>query len=73
MIDHLQLSTAKLMADLALGLYADSQLTLKQAADLAEMPPAEFLKFAGNCGISVHYDMNDLNHDLAVLRERGIS
>lgn len=72
-IDHLQLSTAKLMADLALGLYADSQLTLKQAADLAEMPAAEFLKFAGNCGIPVHYDMNDLNHDLAVLRERGIS
>ena len=72
-IDHLQIPTAKLMADLALGLYADKQLTLQQAADLAEMAPAAFLKFAGDCGIPVHYDMDDLNHDLAVLRERGIA
>jgi predicted HTH domain antitoxin len=70
--DQLQISSAKLMADLALGLYADNQLTLQQAADLAEMAPSAFLIFAGNCGIPVHYDMDDLKHDLAVLHERGI-
>jgi len=53
--------------------YADNQLTLQQAADLAEIPPAAFLKFAGDCGVPVRYDMDDLNHDLAVLRERGIA
>jgi len=71
--DQLQISSSKIMADLALGLYADNQLTLKQAADLAEMTPAEFHIFAGNCGIPVNYDLDDLNHDLAVLRERGIT
>jgi predicted HTH domain antitoxin len=71
-IERLQIPAAKLMTDLALGLYADNQLTLQQAADLAKMTPAAFLKFAGSCGIPVHYDIDDLDHDLAVLRERGI-
>lgn len=70
--EQLQISSAKLMTDLALGLYADNQLTLEQASDLAEMTQAAFLKFAGNCGVPVHYDLDDLNHDLAVLHERGI-
>jgi len=72
-IDDLQISPAKLLTDLALGLYADNQLSLQQAADLAEMSAAAFLTFAGDCGVTVRYDMDDLNHDLAVLRERGIA
>jgi predicted HTH domain antitoxin len=71
--DRLKLSNEKLMRDLALGLYADKQISLNQAADLAEMTTADFLRFAGKCGVAVDYDLNDLKHDLAVLRERGIA
>ncbi len=72
-IDQLQISGEKLIRDLALGLYADNQLTLLQASALAEMESDVFLKFASSCGIAVHYDMDDLNHDLKMLRERGIA
>ncbi len=71
--DRLQLSSEKLMSDLALGLYADKQISLYQAADLAETTAADFLRFAGDCGVAMDYDLNDLEHDLSVLRERGIA
>lgn len=71
-LSRLALSAPELLVDLALGLYVDRRLTLGQAAHMAGMSQKEFQRFLGDRRVPVHYDSDDLDHDLMVLRERGV-
>ena len=71
-LDRLAVSSADLMVDIAMGLYMDHRVTLGEAADVAGMAQSEFRLLLGSRGIPLQYDLDDFQHDLAVLRERGV-
>ncbi len=71
-LDDLEISRADLLTDMALGLYMDRRVTLGQAADIAGLPQSEFRRLLGRLGVAIQYDLEDLDHDLAVLRDRGL-
>lgn len=52
---------------LAIGMFVGSEATLGQAAAVAQIPQAEFLKELGNRRISPHYGMEELTEDLRVI------
>jgi predicted HTH domain antitoxin len=64
-----KMSEAELKQELALALYAGRRITLIQAADLAMMSFFDFQALLGERHIPQHYDENDLEKDLMVLRE----
>ena len=69
------LAAARVTADearheLALALYEQERLTLGQAADLSGLAQADFLALAGERGLTIHYGVEEFEHDLAALRER---
>ena len=49
---------------LALGLFMDEQATLGQAAEIADMTQAEFLRELGRRRIPIHYGAAELAEDL---------
>jgi predicted HTH domain antitoxin len=55
--------------DLAIGLYADDRVTLGQAAAIAAMSQALFLRELGRLHVPMHYDVEDFAADLAVLEQ----
>jgi predicted HTH domain antitoxin len=55
------------LLDLALGIYADSRATLGQAARIACMPQAQFMKELASRKIPLHYSVADFQQDMAVL------
>ncbi|NQU38624.1 MAG: UPF0175 family protein [Lentisphaerae bacterium] len=71
-LDRLNISPADLMVDIAMGLYVDRRATLGEAADIAGMTQAELRLLLGRRGVPLQYDLDDFQHDLMVLRERGV-
>ena len=53
--------------DLALGLFIDRRVTLGRGANIARLPQDKFIKELGIRSIPVHYDLDDLQHDLRTL------
>jgi predicted HTH domain antitoxin len=49
---------------LAVGLFVDDEATLGQAAEIAGMTQAEFLRELGRCRIPIHYGSAELTEDL---------
>jgi predicted HTH domain antitoxin len=64
-----KMTEAELKQELALSLYAGRRLTLVQAADLAGMNFFDFQGLLRDRRVPQHYDENDLEKDLLVLRE----
>lgn len=66
--DDLQLSDrftqAELRTELALALFHQDRLTLAQAARLAGLPQLELQRLLHTRGIPLHYDLEELEHDL---------
>ena len=52
---------------LAIGLFVTEEVTLGQAADIAGLTQAVFLKELGARRISMHYGAEELAEDLAVI------
>ena len=71
-LDKLAISPADLMVDIAMGLYVDRRATLGEAAEVAGMTQAKFRRLLGRRGVPLQYDLDDFEHDLMVLRERGV-
>ncbi len=71
-LDKLGISRADLLTDIAVGLYMDQRVTLGQAAEIAGVSQLDFRCLLSRMNVPIQYDIQDLNHDLAVLRERGI-
>lgn len=71
-LDKLEISRDDLLADMAVGLYMDHRVTLGQAAGIAGLSQFDFRRLLGRLNVTIQYDTEDLRHDLAVLRERGV-
>lgn len=65
----LDLTPEHVRIDLAIGLYAERRVTLGRAAEIAGMLQAAFLRKLGELRIPMHYDLDELNEDLLVVKE----
>ena len=61
------LSPRKAALHLAIGLFVSEEATLGQAAEIAGLTQAAFLKELGARHISIHYGMDELAEDLKVV------
>lgn len=52
---------------LAIGLFVSEEATLGQAAEIAGMPQADFLKELGRRRVAIHYGAAELAEDLEVV------
>lgn len=57
----------QLALNVAVGFYTDGS-SLAEAADIAGIPLADFMKELGRREIPLHYDLDDLANDLATVR-----
>lgn len=60
-----------LRLDLALGMYASHRITLGQAAQIAGVDQLEFQRELARRRIPLHYDLEELRHDLETVRQLG--
>jgi predicted HTH domain antitoxin len=63
------ISEAELLQELAILLYQREKLSLGRAAELAGMKKMDFNHLLAVRGIPMHYDLKDLERDLATLRD----
>lgn len=66
-----QISEAELTQEIALMLFQKEKLTLAQASRLAGMPRIQFQRLLASRQIPIHYDVAELESDIATLRETG--
>ena len=56
---------------LAIGLYAQREITLGAAAELAGMLYFDFWQYLGRFGLGPSYDLDDLQDDMKTFKELG--
>ena len=66
-----RMTSAEVMQELALTLFQKEKLTLGQASRLAEMSQLRFQHLCASRNIPLHYDIPELEADLATLRSLG--
>jgi predicted HTH domain antitoxin len=69
--DDIQLTEADLRTELAIALFQQHRITLGTASQLARLHQIEFQRLMASRGICIHYDVEDLEQDLASLRQDG--
>ena len=67
----LQISPERLRFEAAIGLYASGDLSLGQAASVAQVSQSVFLHELGRHGVGVHYDVPEFEEDLRTLAKLG--
>ena len=67
-LDSARLTIPELKVELAVYLYAQGRLSIGKARELADMTLWEFRQLLASRRISPHYDVVDLNEDMATLR-----
>ncbi|HEX3531747.1 MAG TPA: UPF0175 family protein [Thermoanaerobaculia bacterium] len=67
-LESARMSESELRQELAVVLFEKDRLTLAQASGLAGMDRLRFQHLLASRGISVHYDVEDFEEDLATLR-----
>jgi len=70
-LDSARLKLPDLKIELALLLYSQHRLSIGKARELADLSLWEFRQLLGFRKIPVHYDVNDLNDDVATLKQMG--
>lgn len=66
---NLSAETAQL---LALGLYREDKISLGRASELCQMPVEQFMEFAAQHGVALHYGADELEEDLRTLERLGL-
>ncbi|MBV9389176.1 MAG: UPF0175 family protein [Chroococcidiopsidaceae cyanobacterium CP_BM_ER_R8_30] len=66
-----QMTETELKQEIALMLFHKEKLTLAQASRLAGMPRIQFQHLLASRQIPIHYDIAELESDIATLRETG--
>jgi predicted HTH domain antitoxin len=69
--DDLQLTETDLRTELAVTLFQQQRITLGTASQIAGFQQIEFQRLISSRGISIHYEVADLEHDLSSLRQDG--
>jgi predicted HTH domain antitoxin len=67
-LDTARLTIDDLRVEMAVYLYAQGRLSIGKARELAEMTLWEFRQLLASRRIPPHYDVTDLNEDVATLR-----
>ena len=67
-LDTARLTIDELKVEMATYLYAQGRLSIGKARDLAEMTLWEFRQLVASRRIPPHYDVTDLDEDVATLR-----
>jgi predicted HTH domain antitoxin len=67
-LDSARLTIPEVKAELAVYLYAQGRLSIGKARELAGMTLWEFRQLLASRRISPHYDVEDLDEDVATLR-----
>ena len=70
-MDTARLTVDELRVEMAVHLYAEGRLSIGKARELAEMPLWEFRQLLASRRIAPHYDVPDLDEDVATLKELG--
>lgn len=68
-LDSARIKLPDLKVELALLLYSKYRLSIGKARELANMSLWEFRQLLGTRKIPAHYDINDLNDDVATLKQ----
>ena len=68
-LDSARLTISEVKVELAVSLYAQGRLSIGKARELADMALWEFRQLLASRRIAPHYDVSDLDEDLATLRE----
>lgn len=70
------LDTGNLSADtarlLALGLYREDKVSLGRASELCQMPVEQFMEFAAQHNVPLHYGVDELEEDRRTLERLGL-
>jgi predicted HTH domain antitoxin len=67
--DNLSAETVRL---LALELHREDKVSLRRAAELCEMPVEQFMEFAAQRNVPLHYGVDELNEDRRTLEQLGL-
>lgn len=70
-LDTARLTVDEMKVELAIHLYDEGRLSIGKARELAGMPLWAFRQLLAARRISPHYDVSDLDEDVATLRETG--
>ena len=70
-LDSARLTISELKVELAVYLYTQGRLSIGKARELAGMTLWEIRHLLASRRIAPHYDVSDLDEDLATLREVG--
>ena len=70
-LDSARLTIGELKIELAVSLYAQGRLSIGKACELAGVSLWEFRQLLTSRRISPHYDVTDLDEDVAMLRDLG--
>ena len=70
-LDSSRLTLNELRIEMALALYSARRLSTGKARELAEMSLWEFRQLLASRRIGPHYDTDDLDDDMAALRDAG--
>jgi predicted HTH domain antitoxin len=63
-----QMTEAEINTELAVVLFAQERLRLGQASTMAGMNQLAFQRLLGSRGITIHYDVEEFEEDLATLK-----
>ena len=66
-----RMTPEELRRELAVYLFQQGRLSFGKAREMADMTVWAFQKLLGSRGISIHYDLEDYEEDLATLKELG--
>jgi predicted HTH domain antitoxin len=64
--------SAEMARLVALGLYREDKVSLGRAAELCQMPVEQFLEFAAQHDVSLHYGIDELEEDRRTLERLGL-
>ncbi|MDM8550432.1 UPF0175 family protein [Desulfobacterales bacterium HSG2] len=70
-LDSARLTINDLKTEIAVSLYAQGRLSVGKAHELADMSLWEFRQLLAFRRISPHYEVSDLEEDMATLHELG--
>lgn len=72
-LDSARMTVPELKTEIAVFLYSQGRLSIGKAHELAGLSLWEFRQLLGSRHIPAHYDVDDLDEDVATLRELGRS
>ena len=70
-LDSARIKLPDLKVELAVLIYTQYRLSIGKARELANMSLWEFRQLLASRKIPAHYDINDLNDDVSMLKQLG--